>query len=99
MNASLIILIAIMAVPVIVLMLLRINATLVFMALCLGSVLTQFVADDAGWFVTLAKPDVPQAGSVTDSTVKLFLLLLPPVLTAVFMIRTVHGKGRLLLNV
>jgi len=98
MNSSLIILIAIIGVPVLALMVLRINAALVFMALCLGSVLTQYVADDAGWLMTLATPNVPQAGSVTESSVKLGLLLLPPLLTAVFMIRTVHGSARLILN-
>ena len=98
MDSSLITLAAIMAVPVVAILLLRINAALVFMALCLGSVLTQFVADDAGWLMTLASPTVPQAGSLTESSVKLGLLLLPPILTAVFMIRTVRGSGRLLLN-
>ncbi|MDB5170275.1 MAG: hypothetical protein JWN82_671 [Candidatus Saccharibacteria bacterium] len=98
MDTALITLVAIVIVPVVALMLLRINAALVFMALCLGSVLTQFVAEDASWFVALAKPNVPQAGSVSESMVKLGLLLLPPLLTAVFMIRTVHGGGRLLLN-
>ena len=98
MDFALITLVAIIVVPIAVLMALRINATLVFLSLCLGSVLTQYVADDAGWVVTLASPSVPQAGSVTESTTKLVLLLLPVVLTAVFMIKTVHGRGRLLLN-
>lgn len=98
MDSALITLIAIIGVPVVAMMVLRINAALVFMALCLGSVLTQFVADDAGWLMTLASPTVPQAGSVTESMVKLGLLLLPPLLTAVFMIRTVRDGPRLLLN-
>ncbi len=99
METAHIILIAIIAVPIAVLMALRINATLVFLSLCLGSVLTQFVADDAGWMVTLAADSVPEAGSVTDSWVKLGLLLLPVILTAVFMIKTVHGHGKLFLNI
>lgn len=99
MDAALITLIAIIAVPIVVLMVLRVNATLVFLSLCLGAVLTQFVADDAGWMLTLASSGVPQAGSLTDSTVKLTLLLLPVVLTTVFMIRTIRGTSKLLMNV
>ncbi|HEY1064288.1 MAG TPA: hypothetical protein VGE30_03255 [Candidatus Saccharimonadales bacterium] len=98
MDSALITLVLIIGVPIVALMVLRINAALVFMALCLGSVLTQFVADDAGWLVTLSEPTVPQAGSVSDSMIKLVLLLLPAILTAIFMIRTVRGGGRLVLN-
>lgn len=98
MDASLITLIAIIAVPIIVLMALRINATLVFLSLCLGNVLTQFVADDAGWLMSLFSSNVPQAGSVTESTIKLGLLLLPVILTSVFMIKTVRGSAKLFMN-
>jgi len=98
MDAQLLTLLAIIGVPLVTMMVLRINAALVFMALCLGSVLTQFVADDAGWLMTLASPSVPQVGSVSESMIKLALLLLPPLFTAIFMIRTVSGGGRLLLN-
>lgn len=98
MDIALITLIAIIVLPVVILMALRVNAALVFLSLCLGAVLTQFVADDAGWFVTLAAGDVPQAGSLTDASIKLGLLLLPVILTTVFMIRTVHGHGKLFLN-
>lgn len=98
MDSSLVTLAALIGIPIVAIMVLRINAALVFMALCLGSVLTQFVAEDAGWLMSLATPSVPAAGSVTDSMVKLSLLLLPPLLTAVFMIRTIRGQGKLLLN-
>lgn len=99
MDAALIMLIAIIAVPVIVIVWLRINATLVFLSLCLGAVLTRYVADDAGWMMTIHADDVPQSGSVTEASIKLALLLFPVVLTALFMIKTVHGHGKLLLNV
>lgn len=98
MDIALLTLVAIIGVPVVAMMVLRINAALVFMALCLGSVLTQFVADDAGWLMSLASPKVPQAGSVSESMIKLALLLLPPLFTAIFMIRTVNGS-RLMPNV
>jgi hypothetical protein len=98
MDTSVIILIAIIVLPIVVLMTLRINAALVFLSLCLGAVLTQYVADDAGFLMTLPAQNVPQTGSMTLSTIKLGLLLLPVVLTAIFMIRTVRGP-RLILNV
>lgn len=86
-----------MAVPAVALMVLRINATLVFLSLCLGNVLTQFVADDAGSFVSMFSSSQAQA-QATPSNIKIALLLLPVVLTAVFMIRTVRGSSKLLLN-
>lgn len=93
------VLIAIVAVPVLVLMLLRINAALVFLSLCLGSVLVQFVAPDANEFLQLFSAHVPKGVDTGNDNIKLFLLLLPVVLTAIFMIRTVRGKGKLILNV
>ncbi len=85
-------------VPVIVLMSLRINATLVFLSLCLGSVLVQFVAPDADSFMALFSARVPKGIDTGNDTIKLILLLLPVALTAIFMIRTVKGYGRLALN-
>ena len=77
----------------------RINATLVFLSLCLGNVLVQFVAPDANSFLQLFSAQVPDGIDTGNDTVKIILLLLPAVLTAIFMIRTVRGRGRLLLNV
>jgi len=77
-------------------MVLRVNAALVFLSLCLGDVLVQFVAPDANSFMSLFMGH----NSHTDiNTIKLGLLILPAVLTAAFMIRTVRGRVRLLLNV
>ncbi len=91
---------AIVLIPVMLLMFLRINATLVFLSLCLGNVLVQFVAPDANDLLALLSSS--RAGAsvhvTTSNMLKLVLLLLPVVLTAVFMIRTVRGHGRLLLN-
>jgi hypothetical protein len=100
MDAPTITLAALVLVPVILLMVLRVNAALVFLSLCLGNVLVQFVAKDTVEFLTLHPNQVPtQASTAGADTVKLVLLLLPVVLTAVFMIRTVHGNGKLLLNI
>lgn len=86
--------------PVVVLMLLRINAALVFLSLCLGDVLVQFTANDANSFLTtFTNSHTVTSVTTSNSNVKIALLLLPVVLTAFFMIRTVHGSTRLLLNV
>ncbi len=92
-------LVALVFVPVVILLVLRINAALVFLSLCLGDVLVQFVAADASDFMTLlaSSPATAQVHP-THMILKLALLLLPAALTAVFMVRTVRGRGRLLLN-
>lgn len=89
---------AIVLLPVIALMVLRINAALVFLSLCLGNILVQFVAPDANSFLTLFSAKVPNGVDTGNDTVKLVLLLLPVILTAIFMIRTVGGSGKLALN-
>lgn len=90
---------AIVLAPVIVLMALRINATLVFLSLCLGDVLVQFVAPDANSFLQLFSAHVPDGLDTGNDNVKIALLLLPVVLTAIFMIKTVRGTPKLLLNI
>lgn len=89
----------VVALPIIALTLLRINAALVFLSLCLGDVLVQFVAPDATAFFALFSANNFNTNSVASNTIKLILLTLPAILTAVFMIRTVKGKFRLMLNV
>ncbi len=82
------------AIPVIVLMVLRINAAIVFLSLCLGSVLVRFVGGETKSMVNLF------AGSkvLSNTNVSLALLLLPAVFTAAVMIGTLRGKMGLLLN-
>ncbi|HYH36455.1 MAG TPA: hypothetical protein VD706_03075 [Candidatus Saccharimonadales bacterium] len=95
-----VILAAIVLVPVILLMVLRINATLVFLSLCLGNVLVQFTANDAGDFLTtFSASNTVTSLTTTNSNLKIVLLLFPVVLTTIFMIKTVHGGSRLLLNI
>ncbi len=81
-----------MVAPVALIMLLRVNAALVFLSLCLGDVLIQFVAKDTNDFMGAFTGHYGNADFV-----KLGLLVLPAVLTTVFMIRTVKGS-RLLIN-
>lgn len=91
---------AIVLVPIILMLVLRVNATLVFLSLCLGDVLLQFVAGDANDFIGLLKASNGGTTFQADNAnLKLFLLLLPVVLTTVFMVRTVRGHVRLLLNI
>lgn len=93
-----VILAAIVLVPVVLLMALRINAALVFLSLCLGDVLVQFVAGDANSFLAFwSSKRISTPVSASEHTVKLVLLLLPVLLTAIFMIKTVRGS-RLILN-
>ncbi|MDL2341704.1 MAG: hypothetical protein QFB87_01325 [Patescibacteria group bacterium] len=93
---------AIVAVPLALLMILRINAALVFLSLCLGDVLVQFVADDANSFISLLQSTHATQATDTVATgsnfIRLVLLLLPVLLTAIFMIKTVKG-AKLLLNI
>lgn len=91
---------AIVLVPVVLLMVLRANAALVFLSLCLGDVLVQFIANDASSFLTtFSGSHTITSVTTSNSNVKIALLLLPVILTTIFMIKTVHGTSRLLLNV
>lgn len=98
MNSSLI-LSAIVVIPVILLLLLRINAALVFLSLCLGYVLVQFVAPDADSLFNLFSAHNFNSHTTGSNTIRLILLIVPALLTAVFMIRTVKGSARLMLNI
>jgi hypothetical protein len=88
-------LLVIVLAPVILFTLLRIDATLVFLSLCLGDVLVSFVGNDTSSFVTTF---FPHASSLSTDTIEIILLALPAVLTAIAMIKTVKGS-RLLLNI
>ena len=50
MDHNFILVIGLVLLPIVVIMLLRINATMVFLGLCLGYVLTQFLGNDAKSF-------------------------------------------------
>jgi hypothetical protein len=90
---------AIVIIPVVLLMALRINAALVFLSLCLGDVLVQFIAGDASsFFSLLSSSHITTPIHTSNNNVDLILLLLPVVLTAFFMIKTIRGTSRLLLN-
>ncbi|MGF7229489.1 MAG: hypothetical protein ACQR33_05950 [Candidatus Saccharibacteria bacterium] len=89
-------LIAMLGLPVIALTVLRINAVMVFLSLCLGEVLVRFVATEANTMLTLF---APHASSIGGSTIQIAVLLLPAVLTSIFMVFSIRGRGKLLFNV
>lgn len=88
----------IILVPVLLLTLLRVNAVLVFLSLCLGSVLVQLVSPDAAGLLDLFNSSAGQSVSASNSTLNLALFLFPAVATALFMIRTVHGGLAIFVN-
>lgn len=90
---------AIILLPVIILMLGRISASLVFLSLCLGNVLVQYVGPESSNFVNLLTPQVQDIVNPTDNNIRLFLLLTPVVLTSIFMIKSVHGSLKMILNI
>jgi hypothetical protein len=90
-----IVLLAAVLVPAVALIALRINAAMVFLSLCLGQVLVQFVAKDAN---SLIRFIAPQAGSVSESSLYLAMLFLPVVLTAIIMVFSVKGRMKVSLN-
>ena len=90
------ILLAMLAIPTFALSILRINAVMVFLSLCLGEVLVRFVASEANTMITLF---APHASQISTSTVQIVVLLLPAVLTSVFMVFSIRGKGRLAFNI
>lgn len=83
------------AAPVLLLTVLRVNAAMVFLSLCLGQVLVQFVGPEAANTVGIIASD----GRTNPPMVSLALLLLPAIFTTLIMARTVKGKFKLIFNV
>lgn len=89
----------IVVLPAILLVIFRINAALVFLSLCLGDVLVQFVAPDADSLLGLFSSHNFNVHSTGSNTIRLFLIAVPAILTSIFMIRTVKGHFKLAINV
>lgn len=94
----LIILIILLAVPLVLLMALRINAALVFLSLCLGNVLVEFIGPDAGTLLASGVARSPGVVPSSQSYLNLALLLLPVVLTMLIMIHSVRGRAKIAFN-
>lgn len=84
-----------LAAPVLVFTILRVNAAIVFLSLCLGAVMVQYVASDANSLLALFSA---RAGSASASTIQLGLLLSPMVVSTVVTIFSVHGRLKATLN-
>lgn len=81
-------------IPVLLLLWLRTNAAIVFLSLCAGSVLVKFVGDDA----SLVGAALGNNNQIVSQYAQLALLLIPVVLTALILRKSVTGpKG--ILNV
>jgi hypothetical protein len=89
------VLIGIVAAPVIILTLLRVNAAIIFLSLCLGDVLLRFVGDEAANTVGI----IASNGSTDPALVSIGLILLPAIFTTLIMMRTVKGHLKLALNI
>jgi hypothetical protein len=85
-----------LAVPIIVLTILRINAAMVFLSLCLGYVLVQFVANDTDSLISFIAPN---HNSMSASTWRLVMFLIPVVLTSIIMLFSIKGRLRVAFNV
>lgn len=92
---SLIVLGALALLPVILIVVLRVNAAIAFMSLCLGSVLVTYTAGDT---VSIASGLSSNPGDETTRWVSLVLLIVPFILAALFTRKNVHGGGRHVLN-
>lgn len=89
-------LIVALAIPFLVLTVLRINAAMVFLSLCLGYVLVELVAKDANSLIQFL---APQAGSLSQTTWQLVTLFAPVILTSVIMVFSVKGHLKVAINV
>ncbi len=77
--------------PLLLAFILRVNAGILFLALCTGSVLSQFVSGDT---IKIYDSFFPKSGDITASVIQLVLLLLPAFLTILFMRYSMKGtKG------
>ena len=88
-------LLVLIIVPVALVLVLRANATLVFLSLCLGAVMTQFLSKDIKWF---ADAFLPWQAGMSANALHIFLLLAPALLTAILMLQSVKG-ARAWLNI
>ncbi len=80
-------------VPALAVLLLRVNAAIVFLTLCAGMVLLHFVGDNA---ILAADAMVPGADPATAAQLA---LLLGPALATVILLRRTMSSGKLLLNI
>lgn len=81
----------IIGLPVLLFTILRVNAAIGFLALCLGALLGSFVVRDA---MELLRGYVAPNSQMTESVVAFILLWLPVLAVLIFMMTTISGKQR-----
>lgn len=91
MGQNELLLIALFAVPVAAVMLLRANAAFVFLSMCAGYTVGQVLGPDLRAFADMLMP------GIGAQTMKLCLIVVPALLTVLFYTRSVKGS-RLLIN-
>lgn len=84
-----------LVVPVFIFLVLRINAAMVFLSLCLGAVLVEYVAGDANSLLSLFSS---RTGSFSASSMQLALLVAPAAVTSVVTVFSIHSKPKVMLN-
>lgn len=85
----------IIAAPVALLLFLRVNALMVFLSLCLGSVLLQYVGPQS---IETAGILAAGKGQVNEQIVSLSLLIAPAIFTTLFMMHSVKGNSKQVFN-
>lgn len=90
-----VILVAAIALPVLLLMLLRAHAAIVFLSLCAGSLLVKYVGYDA----TTAANMFSSRDSNAFTAVILILVMLLPVLLSAFVLRRSVSGAKMIINI
>jgi hypothetical protein len=84
-----------LAIPAALFIVLRINAALVFLSMCLGAVLLNSVATEANDMIAMF---MPRISSATEMGIEFALLLGPAVATSIFTLLSMHGRIRVVAN-
>ena len=93
--SGMIVLIFLISAPAVLTLVLSSNGAMVFLALCEGLIVNDTLGKDA---ISALRAVFPRANSVQESTLHLIILLLPAVLTAIFLRRQMKGP-RMLFNI
>ncbi len=81
--------------PFAILTVLRINAAMAFLSLCLGYVLVELVAKDTNSLISFL---APHTGSMSQTTWRLVILLAPLALTSLIMVFSIKGHLKSMFN-
>jgi hypothetical protein len=84
-----------LALPAAVFIVLRINAALVFLSVCLGVVLLETVAAEANDMIAMF---IPKISSESAMVIQFALLLGPAIATSVFTVLSMRGRVRVMAN-